>query len=90
MTEKRLVIRILSGILLHMVLGYSTHGKYIESNATLNVFYSIWGINRDSTVELNSKQGFVLIYMSHGLKLLSIIKSKPKTSKQYYIFDGLI
>jgi hypothetical protein len=42
------------------------------------------------TGQLIYKQGLVLISMSQGLKLLSIMKSKPNTSKLFAFLSGSI
>jgi hypothetical protein len=46
------------------------------------------GIILSKTGQFISRQGFVLIYMSQGLKSLSIIKSKPKISKLFPFLEG--
>lgn len=79
-TLNRLKSRMFSGTVLDIVLGNSMHGWKTVSTANLIVFSIICGINLSKHCELSSKHGFVLTSMSHGLNLLSIIKSSPKTS----------
>jgi hypothetical protein len=67
----------LSGILLLIVLGNYTHGWKIESSDNRNAFYTICGINLYRHVADSYRHGFVFTYINHGLKLESIIKSKP-------------
>lgn len=58
-----------------------TGGGNIGSKPIFNAFYTIAGIIRPSNGQDSSRQGFVLISISQGLKSSSIIKSIPNTSK---------
>jgi hypothetical protein len=51
---------------------------------------TILGSNYLSRSEVSSRQGFVLTSMSQTFKLASIMKSRPKTSKQFFLLKGLI
>lgn len=55
---------------------FKGHGKYI-SVVKFNTFYNIFGISLANNEQFIYKHGFVLHYINHGLKLLSIKKSKP-------------
>jgi len=52
-----------------------------KRNLYLKAFSSMLGIMRANSGQASSKQGFVLISMSHGWNSSSIMKSIPKTSK---------
>ena len=56
------------------------------SIASLNIFSNIFGMTLSRTFEGNYKQGLLLTYINKGLKLLSMMKSSPKISKENFFF----
>lgn len=60
---------------------YYILGRKIGSIDRRNMFYIILGMRRSRMGDESSKQGLVLISMSSGLKLESMMKSSPKSSK---------
>lgn len=70
-----------SGINTAIVLGNCIVGGNTESTEILKMFSIICGINLSRTGEGIYKHGFVLTYISQGLKWSSMMKSNPNSSK---------
>ena len=61
-------------------------GRNNGSTANLKRFSIILGITLYKTIEGISRQGLLLTSIKKGLKLLSIMKSRPKISNPNLIF----
>lgn len=98
LVEDQLEFVIVEGILRNAILIVTRVVKrrrkdWIDSDSTyqntyLKAFSTMLGINLSRTGQSISRQGFVLISMSHGLNLASIIKSSPKISKLLPFLSG--